>query len=94
MTNKKGKKKKRKENYLVIIDAMRQGLQKIFSQVYKNLVNLFESLPPVLANSTENNTNKLYRNYFIKWQNGKSGQFNSQKLMVRQRKRFMLFYTC
>ena len=67
MTSKK-KKKKGKENYLVIIDAIRQGLQKIFPQVNKNLFDLFESLPHVLANSRENNTNKSYINYFIKWQ--------------------------
>ena len=62
------KKEKRKENYLVIIDAIRQGLQKIFPQVNKNLVNLFESLPHVLANSRERNTNKSHMNSFIKWQ--------------------------
>ena len=49
-------------------DAIRRGLQKIFPQVNKNLVDLFESLPHVLANSRENNTNKSYINYFIKWQ--------------------------
>ena len=32
-------------------DGIRQGLQKIFSQVIKNSVDLFESLPNVLANS-------------------------------------------
>ena len=69
LKNKKKNKerKKGKENYLVIIDAIRQGLQKIFPQVNKNLVDLFESLPHVLANSRENNTNKSYINYFIKW---------------------------
>ena len=61
--------KRKKEIYLVIINAIRQGLQKIFPQVNKNLVDLFEPLPHVLANSRrENNTNKLYINYFIKWQ--------------------------
>ena len=55
---KKKKKKEKKRNYLVIIDAIRQGLQKIFSQVNKNLFGLFESLSHILANSRENNTNK------------------------------------
>ena len=32
-------------------DGIRQGLQKIFSQVIKNSVDLFESLPNVLVNS-------------------------------------------
>ena len=50
------------------MDAIRQGLQKIFPQVNKNLVYLFESLSHVLANSRENNTNKSYMIYFIKWQ--------------------------
>ena len=69
MTKKKKKEtKKRKEHYLVIIDAIRQGLQKIFPQVNKNLIDLFEFLPHVLANSRENNTNKSHMNYFIKWQ--------------------------
>ena len=63
---KKGKRKKR--TLLVIMDAIRQGLQKIFPQVNKNLVDLFEFLPHVLANSRENNTNKSYMNYFIKRQ--------------------------
>ena len=36
-------------------------------QVNTNLVDLFESLPHVLANSRENNTNMSYINYFIKW---------------------------
>ena len=49
-------------------DVIRQGLQKIFPHVNKNLVNLFQSIPQVLANSRENNTNKSYMNYFIKWQ--------------------------
>ena len=49
-------------------DAIRQGLQKIFPQVNKNLVDLFESLPHVLANSREINTNKSHMNYFMKWQ--------------------------
>ena len=49
-------------------DGIRQGLQKIFSQVIKNSVDLFESLPNVLANSREINTNKLCMNYFMKWQ--------------------------
>ena len=40
----------------------------VFSQVHKTLVDLFESLPHVLANSRENNTSKSYINYFIKWQ--------------------------
>ena len=62
------KEKKGKKNYVAIIDAIRQGLQKIFPQVNKNLFDLFESLPHVLANSRENNTNKSYINYFIKWQ--------------------------
>ena len=47
-------------------DAIRQGLQKIFPQVNKNLFDLFESLPHFLANSRKNNTNKSYINYFIK----------------------------
>ena len=50
------------------IDPIRQGLQKILPQVNKNLVDLFESPPHVLANSRENNTNKSYMSYFIKWQ--------------------------
>ena len=62
------KKKKGKENYLVIIDAIRQVLQNIFPHVNKNLFDLFESLPHVLPNSRENNTNKSCINYFIKWQ--------------------------
>ena len=62
------KEKKGKENYVVIIDAIRQGLQKIFPQVNKNLVDLFESLPQVLANNRENKTNKSYVKYFTKWQ--------------------------
>ena len=66
MTLKKPK-KNGKENCLVIIVAIRQGLQKIFAQVKINLVDLCESLPHVLANSRENNTNKSYINYFIKW---------------------------
>ena len=41
---------------------------KRFPLVNKDLVNLFESLPHVLANSRENNANKPYMNYFIKWQ--------------------------
>ena len=49
-------------------DVIRQRLQKIFPHVNKNLVNLFQSIPQVLANSRENNTNKSYMNYFIKWQ--------------------------
>ena len=59
-TKKKTKKetKKRKEHYLVTVDAISQGLQKIFPQVNKNLIDLFEFLPHVLANSRENNTNK------------------------------------
>ena len=32
------------------------------------MVDLFESLPHVLANSRENTTKKSYINYFIKWQ--------------------------
>ena len=48
-------------------DAIRRGLQKIFPQVNKNLVDLFESLPHVLTNSRQNNTNKSYISYFIKW---------------------------
>ena len=36
---------------LVSIDAIRQGLQEIFPQVKENLVNLFESLLHVLANT-------------------------------------------
>ena len=70
MTQKKRKEKKRergKENYLAIIDAIRPGLQKVFPQVNKNLFDLFTSLPNVLANSKEKNTNKSYINYFIKW---------------------------
>ena len=51
-----------------IKDAIRQGLQKIFPLANKNLVDLFESLPHVLANSREINTNKSYMNYFMKWQ--------------------------
>ena len=62
------KRKKRKEHYIVIIDAIRQGLQKIFPQVNKNLVDLSEFLPHVPANSRENNINKSYMKYFIKWQ--------------------------
>ena len=58
LKKKKKKKKEGKENYVVIIDAIRQGLQKIFLQVNKNLFDLFESLPHVLANSRENNTSK------------------------------------
>ena len=65
---KKRRRKKGKKNYLVIQDAIRQGLQKLFPHVNKNLVDLPEYLPPVLANSRENNTNKSYINYFIKWQ--------------------------
>ena len=41
-TKKERKEKKIKENYLVIIDAIRQGLQKIFPQVNKNL-NLYHT---------------------------------------------------
>ena len=55
-------------NYLVIIDAIRQGIKKIFPYVNKTLVGLFEYLPHVISNSRENNTNNLYMNYFIKWQ--------------------------
>ena len=58
------KKRKRKENYLAIVYAIRQGLQKIFPQVNKKLANQFESLPHVLANSRENNTNKSHINQF------------------------------
>ena len=57
--------KKGKENYLVIIDAIRRGLEKIFPQVNKILFDLFKSLRHVLANSRENNINKLYIYYFI-----------------------------
>ena len=64
----KKKKKEKKRNYLVITDAVRQGLHKIFPQKNKNLVSLFEYLSHVLSNSRENNTNKSYMNYFIKWQ--------------------------
>ena len=53
------KEKKGKENYVVIIDAIRQGLQKIFPRVNKNLVDLFESLPYVLANSRSGQINSL-----------------------------------
>ena len=49
-------------------DGIRQGLQKIFPQLNKNLLNLLESLPHVLAKSRENNTSVSYMNYFIKWQ--------------------------
>ena len=48
-------------------DAIRRGLQKMFPQVNKNLVDLFESLPHVFTNSRQNNTNKSYISYFIKW---------------------------
>ena len=65
---KENRKKEKKEHYLVIIDVIRQGLQKIFPQVNKNFVDLFEFLPQVLAKSRENNTNKSYMKYFIKWQ--------------------------
>ena len=69
MTKKRKKERKEKSiHYLVIIGAIRQGLQKIFPQVNKNLVDLFEFLAHVLANSRENNTNKSSMNYFIKWQ--------------------------
>ena len=44
------------------------GITEVYPQVNKNLVDLFELLPHVLANSRENNTNKSYMNYFIKWQ--------------------------
>ena len=50
MTLKKKKKKAGKENYFLIIDAIRQGLQKMFPQANKNLFDLFESLPHVFAN--------------------------------------------
>ena len=49
-------------------NAIRQGLQKIFPQVNKNLDDLFESLPHVFANSKEINTNESYISYFMKWQ--------------------------
>ena len=68
-TNKQTKKRKKKEkkmNYLVIIDAIRQGIKKIFPYVNKTFVGLFEYLPHVISNSRENNTNNLYMNYFIK----------------------------
>ena len=52
--------------YLVIIDAIRQGIKKIFPYVNKTFVGLFEYLPHVISNSRENNTNNLYMNYFIK----------------------------
>ena len=69
---------------------MRQGLQKIFPHVNKNLVDLFEYLPCVVANSRENNTKKWYIILTILL-NGRSGQINSQKLMLRQQKKYMLF---
>ena len=47
-------------------DAIRQGLQNIFPQINYRLVGLFESLPHILPNSRENNTNKSYVNCFIK----------------------------
>ena len=49
----KNKEKKKKRNSPVIINAIRQGLKNIFSQVNKNLVSLFESLPHVFTNSRE-----------------------------------------
>ena len=52
---------------MVIIDAIRQGLKKIFPQINKNLVSLAESLPHALVISRESNTSKSYMNYFIKW---------------------------
>ena len=65
---KKKRKRKRKEKKLSChIDAIRQGLHKIFPQVNKNLVDLFEYLPHVLANSRANNPSKSYINYFIEW---------------------------
>ena len=59
MTKKRKKRKRKgKENYLLIIDEIRQGLQKVFPQVNENLVDLFESLPHVLAYI-------IYINYYI-----------------------------
>ena len=53
---------------MVIIDAIRQGLKKIFPQINKNLVSQPESLPHALVISRESNTSKWYMNYFIKWE--------------------------
>ena len=86
----KRKRKKRKENYLVTINAIRQGLRKIFSQVNQNLVNLFESLPQVLANSRKINTNKWYMNSFIKWEKW-ANQF--PEVNATPAEEYMLFYT-
>ena len=58
----------KKKNTMVIIDAIRQGLKKIFPQINKNLVSLAESLPHALVISRESNTSKSYMNYFIKWE--------------------------
>ena len=59
MTKKRKKRKRKgKENYLLIIDEIRQGLQKVFPQVNENLVDPFESLPHVLAYI-------IYINYYM-----------------------------
>ena len=42
-------------NYPVVIDIIRHELQKIFPQVNKDLVNLFQFLLHVLTHSTEGN---------------------------------------
>ena len=54
LKNKKKNKerKKGKENYLVIIDAIRQGLQKIFPQVNKNL-NLYHTFSLIAQKITQ-----------------------------------------
>ena len=67
--------------------AIKQFLKSLTKSkaILKNLMELFESLPHVLAHRRENNTNKLYINYYIEWQ-----KWAKQiKLMLRQQKRYI-----
>ena len=74
----KNKEKKKKRNSPVIINAIRQGLKNIFSQVNKNLVSLFESLPHVFTNSREKTqVSRTWANSL----NRRSELINFQKLM-------------
>ena len=67
MTKKKERKKK-KRKLSCHYRCNQAGITEDIPTINKNLINLFESLPHVLANSRENNTNKSYMNYCIEWQ--------------------------
>ena len=67
------KKQKKKKKLSCGYRCNQAGIKEdILSQINKNLVGLFESLPLVIANGRESNTNKSYIDYFIiqqKWAN-------------------------